>query len=168
MNKERYITINLTSASGAVLHALAESSRDEEVLRQIFEIAELREDRWLMIRLATNKNPEIKSIMEKIEQSQVIGREIYRTEFARNPYTPERVLRKMLKCELVSDALYNPNTPADALNDCFPELFKQKAYICKNVVHTNGGKLSSKVLEQYIKLYPEFDEPKRILKERGI
>ena len=167
--RTKKVTINLDEVPIQALYYLAESCKDEKVLNLIFEVGVEKDDEWIFTNLAKNHSPAIKSVLEKVNGAIKTPRAkkiIYNDEFAKNPYSPPELLEECLKKNALSSALYNPNTPAEALNKCFPILFVFKDYICEQVVETNGEKLSDEVLESIIEKYPSFELPKKILEKR--
>lgn len=163
------VTIDLETLSAPALDELAMCSTDKSVLQAIYEIAIERNNVGVFLKLARNHSPAIKEILEKIcrLKNKALDQNITRWEFASNPYTPEWVLARCLgKGSLSSKALYNPNTPAEALNKRFPELLNTGRYACERIVSINGNKLREDILKMIIEKYPDYDLPKQILKER--
>ena len=162
------VTIDLEKLSKSALLEIARCSTDEKVLQAIYEIGIEENDKWFFLTLATNRSPAIKGILEKIGQNKALlaGITIADSGFESNPYTPKHLLERCLQESVRSDALYNPNTPAEALNKCFPKLFIFKREYCEDVVKINGEKLSDEVLKMFIEKYPDFLLPKQILAER--
>ena len=155
----------------SALLEIARCSTDKDVLQAIYEIGIEKNDKVFFLELAINRSPAIKEILEEIGKNKALLTELRKitianSGFASNPYTPEYLLEICLQEHILSDALYNPNTPARALNKCFPELLKYKRYICEKVVKENGEKLSDEVLKMIIETYPDFLLPKQILAER--
>ena len=165
------VTIDLEELSTSALLEIARCSTDKDVLQAIYEIGIEKNDKVFFLELAMNRSPAIKEILEEIGQNKALLTELRKitianSGFASNPYTPYYLLEICLQENILSDALYNPNTPARALNKCFPELLKYKRYICEKVVKENGKKLSDEVLKMIIETYPDFLLPKQILAER--
>lgn len=165
------VTIDLERLPDSCLYELAMRSTDKKVLEAIYQIGAEKQEAWFFIRLAQNKCPEIKEILEKIcgkEHKELLynsGTIIY-DYLASNPYAPEEVLKECLERNVLSDALGNPSTPAEALNKVVPKLFGYKQYFCTVVVGCNGEKLSDENLELIAKFYPAIRRAREILDER--
>lgn len=167
----RNVTIDLDQLSSSCLYELAMHSTDKNVLESIYQIGAERQEAWFFIRLAQNKCPEIKEILEKIcgsEHKELLYNQasnIY-NYLANNPYTPPEVLGECLERSVISDALGNSSTPAEALNKVVPELFGYKTYFCNVLVSCNGEKLSDENLTRIAERYPEIVRAREILDER--
>ena len=168
INHSRDVSIDLNELPSSVIYDIARYCTNKDVLYAIYEIGIERDDVGFFIHLAENKSPVIRDILEKISYLQIpaVQAILLREEFASNPYSPPHVLEKCVSYSFLSPAIYNPNTPAEAINSCFPLMFLVRDNICEDVVKANGEKLSDEVLESIIERMPTFDLPRKILAER--